>query len=393
MSVSDQIPESPALPGRYVVVFDTADAEVRERDAPDLLSAEGFSTQRYFPRLGIAVVESESARLQVFSTRCLERNRPMRYAPELTYHAITSAHPTVEDPDNSSPPFVDTAELTWGLQAVRAAESPYTGAGIRLAVLDTGFIADHPDFASRSVITESFIDGEDARDAHGHGTHCVGTACGPRQLSGHRGYGVAPESEIYSAKVLGHDGSGSDTSILAGIDWALQNECAVISMSLGADVREAHPPYVAAGRRAMEQGSLIIAAAGNNAQRSAGDPGFVGAPANSPSVMAVGAVDSRLQIADFSARSLPEPGGQIDIAAPGVDVYSSWVGEERHRSISGTSMATPHVSGVAALLAEATGYRGQELLDEILQRAQPVNEPMVDVGAGLVIAPLPDELL
>src|SRR5690625_4366307 len=269
---------------RYVVTFDTSGPAVLEDEAPGLLQAEGFSTSLYFPRLGIGVVDGESEHLDVLSARCRDQRVPMSFRPELTYYAIA------EVPSALASPFGDSAELTWGLQAVgisAAQQNGHTGAGVRVAVLDTGFDAAHPDFAARSPVLESFIEGEGPEDGHGHGTHCVGTACGPRQPQSPPGYGVAAEAEIYSGKVLGADGSGSDTSILAGIDWALQQECQVISMSLGADVREVHPPYVAAGRRALERGSLIIAAAGNNAQRSAGDYGFVGAPANSPHVMAV----------------------------------------------------------------------------------------------------------
>lgn len=369
---------------RYVVTFDTSSPGVLQDDAPELLSSQGFSTETYFPRLGIGVVDSDPEQLQSFSTRCREQNRPMTFTPELTYYAIETA---------PGAGFEDSAELTWGLQAIgitSAQDRGHTGAGVRVAVLDTGFNADHPDFSSRNVIAESFIQGEGPHDAHGHGTHCIGTACGPWETDAGPGYGVAPEAEIYSGKVLGDDGTGSDTSILAGIDWALQHDCQVISMSLGADVREVHPPYVAAGRRALERGSLIIAAAGNNAQRSTGDPGFVGAPANSPHIMAIAAIDSDLRIADFSARSLPHEGGEIDIAAPGVDIHSSWTGGERYRTISGTSMATPHVSGIAALISGATGARGEQLWQELVSSAVALDdEPVEDVGAGL--AKIPDQ--
>jgi subtilisin family serine protease len=187
--------------------------------------------------------------------------------------------------------------------------------------------------------------------------------------------------------VLGDTGEGTDGGILAGIDWAVASGCAVISMSLGADVTQVHPPYSAAGRRALEQGSLIVAAAGNNAERQEGRFGFVGAPANSPEIIAVGAVDQRLATAWFSARSLPARGGQVDLAGPGVDVLSSWPMPERYRSISGTSMATPHVAGVAALWAEATGRRGLELWATLCQESRRLLTPSVDVGSGLVIAP------
>ncbi|WP_324278013.1 S8 family serine peptidase [Blastococcus brunescens] len=158
-------------------------------------------------------------------------------------------------------------------------------------------------------------------------------------------------------------------------------------MSLGADVMQAHPPYSAAGARALEKGSLIIAAAGNNADRRSGKPGFVGAPANSPEIMAVGALDQQLEMAFFSARSLPARGGQVDIAGPGFQVLSSWPMPTRYRSISGTSMATPHVAGIAALWAEETGRRGLELWATLCQESERLMMPSVDAGCGLCLAP------
>lgn len=391
------ITEATPIRGRYVVVFDADGPGESSRfalrtlqdEVPTVLEAQGFNLENYFPRLGVAVVDGDSPHMAELRARCAAEGMPMRIVPEMLYHVLPAM------PGESGPAAAqgipDTAELTWGVQAVLAAESGYTGRGIRVAVLDTGFDAAHPDFAGRDVTTESFVTGEDSHDGHGHGTHCIGTSCGPRTLAGARGYGVAPEASIFAGKVLSNQGSGSDTGILAGIDWALQNDCQIISMSLGADVREVHPPYVAAGRRALERGTLIIAAAGNNAQRSAGNPGFVGAPANSPFIMAVGALDSNLNVADFSARTLPGRGGQVDIAGPGVRVYSSWPMPKRYNTISGTSMATPHVAGVAALLCEATGFRGRELWAELAQQAQRLELPSVDVAAGLAQAPTPAE--
>lgn len=374
---------------RYVVTFDTADAGVLQADAPDLLVSHGFSTDTYFSRLGVGVVDGEPEQMESFSSRCRQQRRPVSFTPELTYYAISQG-PASSGP--AEPPYRDTSDLSWGLQTIgisSAIERHHSGAGVRVAVLDTGFDAAHPDFSSRGVIAESFVPNEGPQDAHGHGTHCLGTACGPWQSDYGPGYGVAPESEMYVAKVLGDDGTGSDSSILAGIDWALQNECHIISMSLGADVRDVHPPYVAAGRRALEQGSLIIAAAGNNAQRNGGNPGFVGAPANSPHILAVAAVGQDLRTADFSARSSSHDGGEVNVTAPGVDVHSAWPGEERYRSISGTSMAAPHVSGIAALISGVTGSRGEALWEALIDYAVPLeHEDSEDAGAGL--AKLPD---
>jgi len=285
--------------------------------------------------------------------------------------------------------FSDNTSFTWGLQASLASVSTRTANDISVAVLDTGLDLKHADFVGRPITSQSFVSGQTAQDGHGHGTHCVGTSCGPKDPPGpsHR-YGVATLARIFAGKVLSNQGSGSDSQILAGIDWALANNVHVISMSLGAEVRQVSQAYETVGRRALAAGTLIVAAAGNNADRSKGNFGFVEVPANSSSIMAVGAVDSNLRVGDFSARSSAVLGGKVDIAAPGVAVYSSWPMAIRYRSISGTSMATPHVAGVAALLSQATGARGAELWAKLTQTARPLNLPSADVGAGLVQAPL-----
>ncbi|MHA6630713.1 S8 family serine peptidase [Pseudonocardia sichuanensis] len=283
--------------------------------------------------------------------------------------------------------FGDTDELTWGLQATGVAEAPETGAGVAIAVLDTGLDLTHPDFAGRDIEARSFVEGQEPQDVQGHGTHVVGTACGAVAPGTGRRYGVAHGARILVGKVLGDDGSGTDADILAGMSWAVAAGARVISMSLGADMQEVSTAYETAGRRALEAGTLVVAAAGNNAERSAGNPGFVGVPANSPSIMAVGAVDVALAIADFSAASSPVEGGQVDIAAPGVDIYSSWPSPQNTNTISGTSMATPHVSGIAALWSQRTGATGQELWTQLVQAAQRLPLPATDVGAGLVRAP------
>ncbi|MGY1887450.1 S8 family serine peptidase [Blastococcus sp. SYSU DS0753] len=410
----------PRTTGRQVVVFadapeddvpvDWARAGVRDvadsRDfadgdvPPETLREAGATV---FAALGIAVVAGP-ARLD--DLQAASARRFLSVSPELVHHALPADAGSYargyrdgvadlagrllaadERPAGPAARFEDTAQATWGVQAVRADVSPYSGRGIRVAVLDTGFDLAHPDFAGRAVIARSFVAGEDAQDRHGHGTHCIGTACGPATPPAGPRYGIAHAAEVFAGKVLGDDGSGTDAGILAGINWAVTSRCPVVSMSLGADVAAAHPPYSAAGRRALQRGSLVIAAAGNNADRRAGDPGFVGAPANSVEVLAVGAVDRSLETAYFSARSLPGRGGQVDVAGPGVDVYSAWPMPERYRTISGTSMAAPHVAGVAALWAEATGRRGLELWATLLQESERLLQPSADAGSGLAVAP------
>jgi subtilisin family serine protease len=255
--------------------------------------------------------------------------------------------------------------------------------------LDTGLFLTHPDFVGRSIVSRSFIPGvASANDGHGHGTHCTGTACGPFNPSVGPRYGVAYKANIYIGKVLSDSGSGGDGGILAAIDWAVANRCQVISMSLGADVPSSTTFYETAGQRALNAGSLIVAAAGNNANRSASNFGFVGRPANSRTFMAVGALDGNLRMGNFSARDTARASGTaVDIAAPGVAVYSSWPMPTRYRSINGTSMATPHVAGIAALWAQRSGARGSALWQQVITSARTLSLPIVDVGRGLVQAP------
>ena len=395
--------------GRRVVVFSDDVAGVD--DALDALKAiAGVSTPAdaiIFERLGVAVVGAEPAGDGDLAARASSDARIIAVEPERILYAIEEPALSLDyvrgfrdgvsclyeqlkagGPDEAAEPRCsDNDSFTWGLQATQASVSTQTGAGIAVAILDTGFDLEHPDFAGRPIVSQSFVDGQPVQDGNGHGTHCVGTSCGPQNPAGSRRYGVAPEATIYVGKVLNDQGAGTDSEILAGIDWALANSVHVISMSLGADVTEVSQTYETVGRRALDAGTLIVAAAGNNADRGAGNVGFVGVPANSPSIMAIGAVDSDLQIADFSARSSTVEGGKVDLAAPGVEVYSSWPMPTRYRSISGTSMATPHVAGVAALLSQAGGIRGAELWTKLTQTALPMSLESADVGAGLVQAP------
>jgi subtilisin family serine protease len=297
--------------------------------------------------------------------------------------------------DLAAAEFVNGA-ATWGLQATKVIDSPYSGLGIKVAVLDTGFDLTHPDFTERKITAQSFINGEAVQDQHGHGTHCIGTACGSKNPPAQPRYGMAYNAEIFPGKVLSNSGSGTDGGILAGIEWAITNGCQVISMSLGAPTQPGDPfsqIYEQVGQRALQNGSLIIAAAGNESRdpitkRRKSPPNPVGYPANAPSLMAVAALDAQLQVAAFSNGSINPNGGQIDIAAPGVDVHSTWLMPTHYLSISGTSMATPHVAGIAALYAEATGKTGMALWGLLMRDAQRLLLPSTDVGVGLVQAPL-----
>ncbi|MEV5409783.1 S8 family serine peptidase [Thermopolyspora sp. NPDC052614] len=283
----------------------------------------------------------------------------------------------------------EETRAAWGLQATRATESAYTGRGVRVAVLDTGMNATHRDFVGRPMKMASFIPGESVEDGNGHGTHCIGTACGPKSPHTLPRYGVATEAHVHVGKVLSNAGSGGDRSILAGIAWAISEGCRVISMSLGSPSRVGDTysrVYEAVAQRALAAGTLIVAAAGNHRQAPGTVP--VSHPANCPSIMAVGALTPNLTVAPFSCSGLNPDGGQVDIAGPGVNVLSSYPEPTGYRRLSGTSMATPHVSGVLALLAEAhPNATPAELKVLLFTQAQRLPLAATEVGAGLVQAP------
>ena len=282
--------------------------------------------------------------------------------------------------------FDDNAATTWGLQATRVLVSQATGRGINVAILDTGMDLRHPDFAGRTIQSQSFIPGEAVQDRNGHGTHCIGTSCGPKRAGIGPRYDIAYEANIFAGKVLSNAGSGSDGGILGGINWAVQNRCAVISMSLGRPTRPGERPMAAyenAGRRAIQAGSLIIAAAGNSSARpTVINP--VGSPANASLIAAVAAIDNNLRIARFSDGGINPGGGEVNFAGPGVNVRSSWPMPLRYRTISGTSMATPHLAGIAALIAQQnSAFRGIALYREIQRRVRRLPLARRDVGNGL----------
>jgi subtilisin family serine protease len=287
--------------------------------------------------------------------------------------------------------------------------------------LDSGFDQAHPDYVGRSVVSESFMpsairdrvgrvitltDTSATKDRSGHGTHCIGTACGFRDLQTGRRYGIAHGAEIFNGKVMSvlpgrRRASGADAWILDGIRWAIGKGCSIISMSFGGQVARGGTfptAYEELAKKAMENGILIIAAAGNESDRDGRYPPDhrreivpVGRPANCPSVLAVAAVDRMMnrdgtfKIANFSNRHLNDQGGEINLSGPGVSILSSYPMPERRKAMNGTSQATPHVAGIAALVQEETGKTGRDLYLELRSRAVPQRHPPdVDYGNGLV---------
>jgi subtilisin family serine protease len=339
------------------------------------------------PRFNVAVLPAGAQQSQMQALEASDDVRRVR--PEFYMFAIN-----VTASVTAALPFADNNQFTWGLIATGASGSTFTGDEIRIAVLDTGLDLDHPDFKGRSIVTRNFVTGSpdlnNVHDVQGHGTHTAGTISGPKVSTIGRRYGVAPNVLLHVGKVLDDSGSGREGDILNGMNWAIDQKCVAISMSLGRPVAPGEAPdslYDDVGTAALNEGSLIIAAAGNESARDFNFIAPVGAPANSPSIMAVAAVDPRLKVAVFSCGAINPGGGEVNVSGPGVSVYSSFPRPQLSKVLQGTSMACPHVAGLAALWAQSDpSLRGQKLWDALVNSCRNIG-PASDFGAGLARAP------
>ena len=372
----------------YSALADVLNVKIA-RAADDSSSAAGIwdvtaDTALLFDKLGLVVVEAQFDQMEDL-LRAAESSI-VAIESERTLAALDTGAGAVAEART-----FDETHVTWGLQATGVSSSRFTGRGVRVAVLDTGFNLSHPDFRQRSITAKSFVPGLEVEDAAGHGTHCIGTACGPRTPAVPPRYGIASDAEIFAGKVMNDAGGGTDTDILAGINWAIANRCRVVSLSVGTALEAGQRYsriYEAAARRALDAGTLLIAAAGNLSARSLGIIAPVVRPANCPSILAVGAVNSEMGVVDSSCRGVRAKGGQIDIAAPGARIHSSWPMPQQYRTFGGTSMAAPFVAGIAALhLESAPEMTARELWTRLTQTARRLDLPAADVGAGLVQAP------
>ncbi len=402
----------------------------RRKEVAESTVAQGIAVEPEYWKQQLGMISADSDG-QLVDTRAT----PDSVSASLAYlrgyrDALTRALETIERRETAETAlaaaaanFADSDVATWGLQVTGVVGSSLTGNGIKVAVLDTGFDITHPDFRDRNITSSSFIpettqvedrlgrrrviaptDRSATIDQAGHGTHCIGTACGPlnpeRLENGQsvRRYGIAHGAEIFNGKVLSilpgdQRASGKDGWIIAGIEWAVQNGCSIISMSLGSEValNENYPTaYEDVAKQALLNGVVLFAAAGNDSKRGFGIFRPVGSPANCPSIYSVGAVqraanDVGYAVADFSNRHLNDQGGEINFSGPGQRVFSSYPLPQRTAFLDGTSQATPHVAGIAALMQQETGKTGRALYEVLRERvANRQLPPSVDFGNGLI---------
>ena len=243
--------------------------------------------------------------------------------------------------------------------APKAWAAGYDGKGVKIAVLDTGVDATHPDLKTQVIESKNFSTAADATDHFGHGTHVASIAAGTGAKSNGKYKGVAPGAKILNGKVLDDTGAGDDSGILAGMEWAAEQGADVVNLSLGAqDMPGIDPLEAEVNKLSEEKGVLFAIAAGNSGPESVGSPG------SAEDAITVGAVDGKDRLAGFSSTG-PTVDGAVkpDVTAPGVDITAAAakgslidqeVGENPpgYLTISGTSMATPHVAGAAAILKQ-----------------------------------------
>ncbi|MFM9596591.1 S8 family peptidase [Streptomyces scabiei] len=289
---------------------------------------------------------------------------PQKDTPEL-WDALTSGENTASGIAHVWLDGVRRASLDKSVPQIGAPKAwaaGYDGKGVKIAVLDTGVDATHDDLKGQVIGAKNFTTTPDATDKVGHGTHVASIAAGTGKKSGGKYKGVAPGAKILNGKVLDDAGFGSDSEILAGMEWAASEGADVVNLSLGGgDTPGIDPLEAAVNKLSEEKGILFAIAAGNE-----GDFGeqTVGSPGSAAAALTVGAVDDKDELADSSSRG-PGMDGALkpDVTAPGVDITAASapgnliaqeVGEKPagYMTISGTSMATPHVAGAAAILKQ-----------------------------------------
>ncbi|WP_290052376.1 S8 family peptidase [Amycolatopsis solani] len=267
--------------------------------------------------------------------------------------------------------------------APTAWQAGLTGRGVPVAVLDTGIDGTHPDLAGRVAVSKDFTGKGSAEDGQGHGTHVASTIAGSGAASGGKYKGVAPDASLAVGKVLDDSGDGTLDTVLAGMQWAVTEAHArVVSMSLGGGPSDGTDPMSEAVNTLTRQyGTLFVIAAGNFGQDET-----VSTPAAADSALAVASVSKKDLLSPFSSRG-PRTGdgaAKPDVAAPGEAITAAWPGGG-YQALDGTSMATPHVAGSAAILAQQhPDWTADRLKAALTSTATPVDAGPAAVGTGRV---------
>jgi serine protease AprX len=266
----------------------------------------------------------------------------------------------------------------------------FEGEGVKVAVVDTGIDAEHPDLEGRILAAKDFTGtSPEAKDGHGHGTHVASTIAGSGAASGGKYIGVAPDAQLLVAKVLRDDGGGMTSQVMAGVDWAVQQGAHVVNLSLGADGScDGTDAMSTICDAAVANGVVVCAAAGNAGPGAA----TVGSPGCARNVITVGATNDSDQVTSFSSRG-PTKDGRVkpDVCFPGYGIVAARAKGTRmgtpvdafYTSANGTSMATPHASGAVALLLQAhPGITPAEVKERLMATAMNLGVDANTQGKG-----------
>lgn len=244
--------------------------------------------------------------------------------------------------------------------------APYTGKGVRVAVLDTGIDTEHPDLKVAGGVCTAVVCANNVPydDNFGHGTHVAGIIAAQQNNKGI--VGLAPSVQLFAIKALNNKGGGSTSQITKGVEWAIQNKIDILNLSLS--ISEPDRPLELMLKKAYDSGMAIVSAAGN--EGGTGQMDTISYPGKYATVIAVGAVNNNLVRNEISSI-----GPSMELTAPGIDIYSTYPKElddwdyvvDGYRQLSGTSMAAPHVTGVLALYKEQHPGLSNVKLREILQ--------------------------
>jgi subtilisin family serine protease len=330
---------------------------VKSTAAARMAAPSGTTMRRALPRVGLAALDEKKPEAAQFWSRLLTSSRARTKAADgklqlpgdvqrVWLNAKVHANLDQSVPQIGAP-------IAWS--------HGFTGAGVTVAVLDTGIDATHPDLAARVGPTADFSGKGNVSDGNGHGTHVASTIAGSGAASGGKYKGVAPDTTLAIGKVISDDGFGTLDAIIAGMQWAATEAHAkVVNMSLGSNAPTdgTDPMSVALNELTRDTGTLFVTAAGNN-----GADETVGSPAAADAALAVASVSKSDVLSPFSSRGprITDGAAKPDLSAPGEGIAAAQatgvppLGEpvgDAYQRLSGTSMATPHVAGSAALLAQ-----------------------------------------
>jgi subtilisin family serine protease len=370
-------------PGREQVTFHQQEVDGRlsvlpadvlpqlgERLDPALFDVTGLVEQGYQGALPLIVTYADHA----------ARKAPGRDIASIDARAVTADMALLADTAVESIRLDRKLRVTLEhsvpqIGAPEAWAAGYDGTGTTVAVLDTGYDATHPDLAGVVTAAENFTGSPDTTDHFGHGTHVAATIAGTGAASGGKRRGVAPGADVMVGKVLGDDGYGLESWVLAGMEWAARSGADVVNMSLGGDPTDGTDPLgQAVDTLTAETGTLFVVSAGNSGENG---PNTIGSPGSAAGALTVGAVDRDERLAPFSSRG-PRQGDlavKPDLTAPGVDIVAARAAgtamgspvDDLYTAASGTSMAAPHVAGAAAILAQRhPDWAGPRLKDALV---------------------------